>query len=50
MSIQCKAQLKAAWENGVVLSLADLSCNHSDRVEDADYAKRPSEFGRIAAL
>ncbi len=50
-SIQCKAQLKAVWENGVViLSRVDLSCDHLDSLEDADYAKRPSEFGRIAAL
>ena len=50
-SIQCKAQLKAVWENGVVvLSRVDLLCNHLDSLEDADYAKRPSEFGRIAAF
>lgn len=50
-SIQCKAQLKAVWENGVViLSRVDISCDHLDSLEDADYAKRPSEFGRIAAL
>lgn len=36
-SIQCKAQLKAVWENGfVVLCRVDLSCNHLDSLEDAD--------------
>lgn len=50
-SIQCKAQLKAVWENGVViLSHVDLSCNHLVSLEAADSAKRPSEFGRIATL
>ena len=34
----------------VVLSRVDLSWNHLDSLEDADYAKRQSEFGMIAAL
>lgn len=34
----------------MILSRVDLSCDHLDTLEDADYAKRPSEFGRIAAL
>lgn len=50
-SIQYKAQLKAVWGNGiVVLPRVDLSSNHLDSLEDADYAKCPSESGRIAAL
>lgn len=31
-------------------SRVDLSCNHLDSLEDADYAKRLSEFGRIAGV
>lgn len=34
----------------MILSRVDLSCDHLDSLEDADYAKRPSEFGRIPAL
>ena len=50
-SVECKAQLKAVWGNGVeVLSRVDFSCNHLDSLEDADYAKCPSKFGRITTL
>ena len=34
----------------MVLSRVDLSCNHLDSLEDADYAKCLSEFGRIATF
>ena len=50
-SIQYKAQLKAVSENDVVvLSRMDLLCYYLDSLEDADYAKRLSEFRRITAL